>query len=261
VACNSRFKFDYLLERARVFGADRVATGHYARVDVDPVTNRLRLRCAVDRQKDQTYFLFELGQEQLESVEFPLGELEKEGVRARARELGLTTADKPESQEICFVPDGDYASAVEKIRPDGLPGEGEIVDRRGQVLGQHPGIHHFTVGQRRGLGLSADRPLYVAGLDAERNRVVVGAVDDLNAKGARLARVSWVSGVAPERAVRATVRVRYRHVGTSASIETRAGGQAVVSFDEPVRAVAPGQAAVFYDGDVVLGGGWIAESL
>ncbi len=117
VACNSRFKFDYLLERARVFGADRVATGHYARVDVDPETGRLRLRCAVDRQKDQTYFLFELGQEQLEAVEFPLGELEKEEVRMRARELGLVTADKPESQEICFVPDGDYASAVERIRP------------------------------------------------------------------------------------------------------------------------------------------------
>jgi len=185
----------------------------------------------------------------------------KEDVRGRARELGLATADKPESQEICFVPDGDYASAVEKIRPGALPGKGEIVDREGQVLGQHPGIHHFTVGQRRGLGLSAERPLYVAGLDAERNRVVVGAADDLNAKGARLARVSWVSGVAPQRAVRAVVRVRYRHVGTSASIEARGDGQAVVSFDEPVRAVAPGQAAVFYDGDVVLGGGWIAESL
>ena len=261
VACNSRFKFDYLLERARVFGADRVATGHYARVDLDPDTDLLRLRCAVDQQKDQTYFLFELGQEQLEAIEFPLGELDKEEVRARARELGLATADKPESQEICFVPDGDYASVVEKIRPGALPGEGEIVDREGQVLGQHPGIHHFTVGQRRGLGLSAARPLYVAGIDAERNRVVVGTADDLNAKGALLARVSWVSGVTPDRTVRATVRVRHRHVGTRASIEARAGGRAIISFDEPVRAIAPGQAAVFYDGDVVLGGGWIAESL
>ena len=261
VACNSRFKFDYLLERAEVFGADRVATGHYARVDVDPDTKRLRLRCAVDRQKDQTYFLFELGQEQLKAIEFPLGELEKEEVRARARELGLATADKPESQEICFVPDGDYASAVEKIRPGALPGAGEIVDREGQVLGQHPGIHHFTVGQRRGLGLSAERPLYVAGLDAERNRVVVGTVDDLNAKGARLVRVSWVSGVPPNRAVRAMVRVRYRHLGAPALIEAQTDGRATVRFDEPVRAVAPGQAAVFYDGDTVLGGGWIAESL
>jgi len=261
VACNSRFKFDYLLERARVFGADRVATGHYARVDVDPDSGRLRLRCAVDRQKDQTYFLFELGQEQLAAVEFPLGELAKEQVRARARQLGLATADKPESQEICFVPDGDYAGAVERIRPDALPGAGEIVDREGRVLGLHPGVHHFTVGQRRGLGLSAERPQYVSGLDAEHNRVVVGGADDLNAKGARLARVSWVSGVVPDCAVRATVRVRHRHVGASASIESRADAGAVVSFDEPVRAVAPGQAAVFYAGDVVLGGGWITQSL
>jgi tRNA-specific 2-thiouridylase len=188
VACNSRFKFDYLLERARVFGADRVATGHYARVDVDPDTDLLRLRCAVDRQKDQTYFLFELGQEQLEAVEFPLGELEKEEVRARARELGLATADKPESQEICFVPDGDYASVVEKIRPGALPSEGEIVDREGQVLGQHPGIHHFTVGQRRGLGLSAARPLYVAGIDARSRRARDGAGTPSPRRNARIDR-------------------------------------------------------------------------
>jgi len=261
VACNSRFKFDYLLERARVFGADRVATGHYARIDADPETGRLRLRCAVDRQKDQTYFLFELAQAQLAAVEFPLGELAKEQVRARARELGLATAEKPESQEICFVPDGDTAGAVEHIDPDGLPGRGEIVDRDGRVLGAHPGIHHFTVGQRRGLGVAAGRRVYVAALDAERNRVVVGGVEELDAKGARLARVSWVSGQVPDREVRATVRVRHRHVGASASIEARPDRQAVVSFDEPVRAVAPGQAAVFYAGDVVLGGGWIAESL
>ncbi len=261
VACNSRFKFDYLLERARVFGADRVATGHYARVDVDPESGGLRLRRARDRQKDQTYFLFELGQAQLAALEFPLGELEKGEVRARARALGLATADKPESQEICFVPDGDYARAVERIRPEALPGEGEIVDRAGRRLGRHPGIHHFTVGQRRGLGLAADRPLYVAALDAERNRVVVGPAEALHAKGARLERVSWVAGAPPERGVRARVRVRHRHAGTPASIEAHADRQAVVSFDEPVRAVTPGQAAVFYDGDVVLGGGWIAQSL
>jgi tRNA-specific 2-thiouridylase len=261
VACNSRFKFDYLLERARVFGADRVATGHYARVDVDASTNLLRLRVARDCQKDQTYFLFELGQAQLAALEFPLGELEKAEVRARARALGLATADKPESQEICFVPDGDYASAVERIRPDALPGVGAIVDREGRRLGEHPGIHHFTVGQRRGLGLASERPLYVAAIDAANNRVVVAGVDDLDAKGARLTRVSWVSGVTPERAVLAKVRVRHRHAGALASIQARAGGEAILSFDQPVRAVAPGQAAVFYDGDVVLGGGWIAEAL
>jgi tRNA-specific 2-thiouridylase len=261
VACNSRFKFDYLLERARVFGADRVATGHYARVDVAPDTGLLRLRRAVDSQKDQTYFLFELGQQQLAALEFPLGELEKDEVRDRARKLGLPTADKPESQEICFVPDGDYAAAVERIRPDALPGSGEIVDRDGQVLGQHPGIHRFTVGQRRGLGLASDRPLYVESIDAGRNRVVVGGAADLEASGANLERVSWVSGTPPERATRATVKVRYGHVGARCLIEPQPRRAAVVRFEDSVRAVAPGQAAVFYDGDVVLGGGWISESL
>jgi tRNA-specific 2-thiouridylase len=261
VACNSRFKFDYLLERARVFGADRVATGHYARVDEAPDTGLLRLRQAVDLQKDQTYFLFELGQEQLAALEFPLGELEKEDVRDRARELGLPTADKPESQEICFVPDGDYAAAVERIRPDALPGDGEIVNRDGRVLGQHPGIHRFTVGQRRGLGLASEQPLYVESIDAARNRVVVGAAGDLEVSGATLERVSWVSGEPPDRTTRASVRVRYRHPGAPALIEARPRRAAVVHFDEPVRAVAPGQAAVFYDGDVVLGGGWITGSL
>ena len=261
VACNSRFKFDYLLERAQVFGAGRVATGPYARVDVDPETGLLRLLKAVDSQKDQTYFLFELGQKQLSAVEFPLGEMKKEMVREHARAMGLGTADKPESQEICFVPDGDYAKIVGEIRPDALPGQGDIVDDSGKVLGQHAGIHHFTVGQRRGLGLTADQPLYVTALHADDNQVVVGGVDRLDAKAARIERVSWVAGSPPEQMVRATVRVRYRHPGASASIEPRPNGEALVSFDEPVRAVSPGQAAVFYDGDVVLGGGLIGESL
>ncbi|HXV37271.1 MAG TPA: tRNA 2-thiouridine(34) synthase MnmA, partial [Myxococcota bacterium] len=261
VTCNSRFKFDYLLERARAFGAQRVATGHYARVDRDPTTGRWRLRAARDAEKDQSYFLFELGQAQLAALEFPLGELDKKQVRARAHALGLATADKPESQEICFVPDGDYAQAVERIRPGALPGAGEIVDGIGRVLGTHRGIHHFTVGQRRGLGVAAARPLYVTQLDAARNRVVVGEAAALEAKGARLARVSWVAGEAPARALRASVRVRHRHAGAAATVEPRAGREALLHFDEPVRAVTPGQAAVLYDGDVVLGGGWIAEAL
>jgi tRNA-specific 2-thiouridylase len=261
VACNSRFKFDYLLERARVFGADRVATGHYARVDTDPETGLFRLRRALDAHKDQTYFLFELTQKQLAAVEFPLGEIEKDAVRTQARGLGLPTADKPESQEICFVPDGDYAKVVAEIRPDALPGEGEIVNEDGEVLGEHAGIQHFTVGQRRGLGLAAEQPLYVISLDAATNRVVVSGAEGLDANGARLERVSWVAGNPPEGAVHAQVRVRYRHAGTPAVIEARPQAEAVVAFEQPVRAVSPGQAAVFYDGDIVLGGGWIAESL
>ena len=261
VACNSRFKFDRLAERARVFGASRVASGHYARIDRDPDTGRLRLRRAVDRDKDQTYFLFELSQAQLAAAIFPLGELTKGEVRAVARRCGLATAEKPESQEICFVPDGRAARAVERIRPQALPGEGEIVDADGRVLGRHPGVHHFTVGQRRGLGISARRPLYVTRIEAARNRVVVGEAAALGAAGAELERVSWVAGAPPERPVRARVRIRYRHEGASARVEPGPGRRARVRFDEPVRAVAPGQAAVFYDGDVVLGGGWIRAGL
>jgi tRNA-specific 2-thiouridylase len=258
VACNKRFKFDYLLERARVFGAAKVASGHYARVDVDPVTGRHRLLRAVDRSKDQTYFLFQLDQAQLAAVEFPLGSLTKQAVRERARALGLVTAEKPESQEICFVPDGDYARVVGEIRPGALAGEGEIVDEAGRVLGRHPGVHHFTVGQRKGLGLGGPRALYVIGIDAAHNRVFVGEAEALGAIRARVEQVSWVAGEAPASGTLARVQVRYRHEGASARLEPAPDGAAWVHFDEPVRAVAPGQAAVFYDGDSVLGGGWLA---
>ena len=261
VTCNSRFKFDYLLERARVLGAGQVASGHYARLDIDPDTGKRRLRRAADPAKDQTYFLFELSQEQLAAVRFPLGGLTKAEVRERARGLGLATADKPESQEICFVPDGDYARAIERIRPDGLPGEGVIVDASGRVLGRHGGVHRFTVGQRRGLGVATGRRLYVTEVDAARNRVVVGGPDALLARGARLERVNWIAGAAPSEAVRARVRIRYRHEGAAARIEPEADGGARVLFDEPQAALTPGQAAVFDAGDVVLGGGWIAEPL
>ena len=257
VACNQRFKFEYLLERAKVFGAAAVASGHYARVDRDPETDRFRLRRAVDARKDQTYFLFGLSQAQLAAVEFPLGEMTKAEVRERARSLGLATADKPESQEICFVPDGDYAGAVERARPDALPGEGEIVDAEGRVLGRHRGIHHYTVGQRRGLGIAGAERLYVTALDAERNRVVVGGERELEAPVARVEQVSWIAGAPPASGARAQVKIRHQHAGAAARIEPR-GDAALVHFDAPVRALAPGQAAVFYQGDVVLGGGWIA---
>jgi tRNA-specific 2-thiouridylase len=260
VTCNSRFKFDYLLERARVFGIERVATGHYARVDRDPATGLRRLLRAADRDKDQSYFLFELSQDQLAATEFPLGELTKDEVREQARRLGLATADKPESQEICFVPDGDYAAVVERLRPDAVPGPGDVVDENDRVLGRHDGVHRFTVGQRRGLGVGGQRRQYVSGIDAPRNRVRVGGSEALLASEARLERVNWVAGSPPARPVRASVRVRYRHEGAAAWIEATPCGGARVRFDEPVRAIAPGQAAVFDDGDVVLGGGWIAGS-
>ena len=257
VACNQRFKFDHLLERARIFGAGKVATGHYARIDRDPETGRLRLRRARDATKDQSYFLFGLSQEQLAAAEFPLGEMSKEEVRAEARALGLGTADKPESQEICFVPDGDYAAVVERLRPEALPGPGDIVDRAGRVLGRHAGIHHFTVGQRRGLGLGGGKRLYVTALDAARNRVVVGDERALEAPVARVEDVRWVAGQAPADGTRAEVRVRHRHEPAPARLEPGADATRV-HFDAAVRALAPGQAAVFYRGDEVLGGGWIA---
>jgi tRNA-specific 2-thiouridylase len=261
VRCNASFKFPCLLERARALGASAIASGHYARVDTDPETGRRRLRRAADPEKDQTYFLFELSQGQLAFACFPLGELKKTEVREHARRLGLAAADKPESQEICFVPDGDAAGAVERIRPDALPGEGVVVDARGRVLGRHGGLHRFTVGQRRGLGIASDRPLYVTRIDAEANRVVVGGREELLARGARLEGVNWIAGAAPRDAVCASVRVRYRHPGVPARVEPQLDGGARVVFDDPVAAVAPGQAAVFERDAEVLGGGWIAEAL
>jgi tRNA-specific 2-thiouridylase len=261
VACNRRFKFERLLGRARALGAEAVATGHYARVERDARTGEHRLLRARDAHKDQSYFLYDLGQEQLAAARFPLGALTKDEVRARARALGLATADKPESQEICFVPDGDYARVVEQLRPQSLPGQCEIVDAAGRVLGRHGGVHRFTVGQRRGLGLGTGERLYVRALDAERNRVVVGPVEELGVRGARLEAVRWIAGQAPEAPVRARVRVRYRHEGAAARVEAEGEHGARALFDEPVRAVSPGQAAVFYASDVVLGGGSIAAPI
>ena len=261
VTCNSKFKFEYLLARARALGAQKVASGHYARIDQDPKTQAWRLRRAADRDKDQSYFLFELRQDQLGSLRFPLGELSKAEVREQARRHGLATADKPESQEICFIPDGDAAAAVERLRPQTLPGAGEIVDGEGRVVGRHAGIHRFTVGQRRGLGVAAAERLYVTGLDAASNRVRIGPLAALGAQGARLERVNWVAGSPPQAPVRARVRVRHRHEGAEAWVTPQPDAGALVRFDAPVVAVAPGQAAVFDAGDVVLGGGWIAESL
>ena len=265
VACNKRFKFDYLMERAEIFGAAGVATGHYARILKDPVSGQFELRRPRDRQKDQTYFLFQLDQDQLSKTFFPLGELTKEEVRERARRLGLATADKPESQEICFVPGGDYADVVEAIRPEAGNRGGEIVDEHGTVVGQHRGVHRFTVGQRHGLGISSDRRLYVTRLDAAARRVIVGPASQLAVAGAEVSEVSWVAGACPSGPLRARVQVRHRHPGAEATLYPLPENTVRVEFDSPVSAVSPGQAAVFYDsatrdddrGERVLGGGWI----
>ena len=256
--CNTRFKFDFLLARARALGADRVATGHYARTGVDPRTGQRTLLAARDPAKDQSYFLFGLAPAQLARACFPLGELDKAAVREKARALGLATAEKPESQELCFVPDGDTAAAVEALRPERVPGAGDVVDEAGRRIGRHGGIHRFTVGQRRGLGIAGAEPLYVKALDANTNRVVVGGAGALAAARAPLERVSWISGAVPGGPLEARVKIRHRHEGALATVAPTAGGGAQLEFHTPVRALAPGQAAVFYAGEQVLGGGWIA---
>jgi tRNA-specific 2-thiouridylase len=258
VACNQRLKFRHLLDRAEALGATSVATGHYAQIDSSR-DGRHRLRRGADPDKDQSYFLFDLDQERLGRIRFPVGAMKKDEVRARARELGLATADKAESQEICFVPDDNYAAVIESIRPDALPGKGEIVDESGTVVGEHGGIHRFTVGQRRGVGVAQGERRYVKSIDAARNRIEIAAKAAIQKKEARVRDASWIAGTPPAAETRCRVQVRYRHEGAWARFEELEGRGAAlrVRFESLVTAVTPGQAAVFYDGDEVLGGGWI----
>lgn len=277
VACNSFLKFDKLVELARNVDALKVATGHYARVRKDEKSGRWLLLRAVNRAKDQSYFLFELTQEQLAYAHFPLGEMTKEEVRAIAADAGLPTAYKPESQEICFIPDGNYARFIERYLEEdtrelpvlngvsggmnieaSLPEPGEIVTTAGEVVGTHQGIHRYTVGQRKGLGISAADPLYVVEVDARNNRVVVGDRDDLLKSEMVVRRVNWIAFDELTEPVRAAVKIRSRAEEAPAVLSRQDDGSVLVTFDEPQRAVTPGQAAVFYDGDIVVGGGWIA---
>jgi tRNA-specific 2-thiouridylase len=257
--CNSDLKFATLLERAQGFGAEAVATGHYARIAYDSETRRYTLRRGRDLAKDQSYFLFSLTQAQLSAARFPVGELTKPEVRAIAHELGLPVADKRDSHEICFVPDGDYAGFIERRSPESARG-GEIADQSGRVLGTHGGIHRFTVGQRKGIGVPGRDPLYVLRLEAGTRRVVVGTADALQRTTLTAARVTWIAGEPPAAPVHADVQIRHRHAAAPAIVTPLAEGRADVAFLEPQRAVAPGQAAVFYQSDVVLGGGWIESA-
>ncbi len=258
VGCNSRFKFRYLLKRAEALGADTIITGHFAQIRKNPESGLLELYRGQYEKKDQSYFLFELGQEQLRRISFPLGEMTKSEVREHARKLGLATAEKPESQEICFVPEGHYVQIVERYYPEQLPGAGEIVDAAGTVLGEHSGVHQFTVGQRRGLGIASAERLYVTNIDVTHNRVVVGEAEELDALEAEVNHVNWISGKAPQEPIKARVRVRHGHTGTDAELEVFSEDHVRVHFETAVRSVTPGQAAVFYEGEKVLGGGWIA---
>jgi tRNA-specific 2-thiouridylase len=265
VSCNSRLKFASLDRLAASLGCEKVATGHYARVEYDAATNRYRLLRGLNHQKDQSYFLWELTQDQLSRALFPLGEMSKPEVREVARQNQMAIAEKKESQEICFVPDGDYAGFIDRYlaaenTADQIPERGELVDAQGNVVGSHTGIHRYTVGQRRGIGISAERALYVLAIDAEKNQVTVGSPDELLSRGFTAAGVNWITADGAAETVRAEVRVRYRHEAAPAAITPVAGDRAQVFFDEPQRAITPGQATVFYRGDEVVGGGWIVKN-
>lgn len=260
--CNNFIKFDQFLEMAEGVGAEKIATGHYARISFDAESGRYQMRTGLDHSKDQTYFLFGLTQPQLARTMFPLGGMVKAQVRELARDLGLPVAEKNDSQEICFVPNGDYAAFMDAyFREKGLDpkqAEGEIVDTSGRVWGQHAGTHHFTVGQRRGLRVAAGEPLYVIATDPASQRVIIGKNEELLRRSLIASEVNWISTAPIQELKRAVVKIRNKHAAAPATL-TPAGqnGRVEVTFDEPQRAITPGQAAVFYDGDLVLGGGWI----
>lgn len=260
--CNNHVKFEQLLVTARQIGADCLATGHYARVRWNAGSCRHELLRAADESKDQSYFLFGLTQEQLSRSRFPLGELTKSEVRDIARRTQLPVAEKPESQEICFVSAGNYVRFIGSyLREQGreLTAEaGEIVTTDGTVIGRHEGLHRYTVGQRRGLGFSTGRPVYVVELDRTHNRLVVGEDSDLFTFACEVRDVNWISIACPDHSIEATVKVRHRHPASPALVEPLDATSARIRFHEPQRAITPGQGAVFYSGDVVLGGGWLA---
>jgi tRNA-uridine 2-sulfurtransferase len=260
--CNNHLKFDQLLLVARQIGAECVATGHYARVEYDHSRGRWLLKRPADHSKDQTYFLFGLTQQQLSRTLFPLGEMTKPEVRELARKHGLALAEKPDSQEICFVPGGDYKRFLDAYLAEQgaeLPDTaGELVTTGGEVIGEHAGIHNFTVGQRKGLGVATGSPLYVIQISGAQKQVIVGGEENLYLRTLRARRVNLISVDQLAEPMRVTVKIRHRHEPAAALLEQVAEDEILVTFDEPQRAITPGQAAVFYDGDVVVGGGWIA---
>ncbi len=259
IACNDHIKFGTLMEKADALGADAVATGHYARVDHDETARRFRLRQSQDASKDQSYVLFNLRQEQLRRARFPLGELTKPKVRELARQLGFPTADKPDSQDICFVRDRNKDGFLRRELHVVHETAGPIVDTQGRVRGTHDGLLGYTIGQREGLGVACGVPMYVVAMDRQQNRLIIGTQEALLSREAHVERVNWVSIETPDAALRAHVKIRSRHEAASATVTPVGAGAVRLEFDEPQTAITPGQAAVFYQGDAVLGGGWIAH--
>jgi tRNA-specific 2-thiouridylase len=260
--CNNHLKFEELHTVARQIGAEKVATGHYARIAFDEQRKRWLLKRPGDLSKDQTYFLFGLTQEQLSRTLFPLGDMHKPEVRERARQHGLALAEKPDSQEICFVPGGDYKRFIDAYlaeQGEALPDTaGDLVTTNGEVIGEHSGIHNFTVGQRKGLGVATGSPLYVIQISGANKQVVVGGDERLYSRILRARRVNLISVADLYDPMRIAVKIRHRHEPAAAVIERSGEDEILVTFDEPQRAITPGQAAVFYDGEIVVGGGWIA---
>ena len=266
VACNSRLKFASLDKLAQSLGCDKVATGHYARVEYDDAANRYRLYRGKNHWKDQSYFLWELNQDQLSRAYFPLGEMLKSEVRDIARDANLYVAEKQESQEICFVPDGKYSEFIDRYlnhenRSDELPEKGEIVNTRGEIIGEHSGIHRYTVGQRKGLGIAHEKPLYVVQIERAKNQIIAGEAEELDCMEFTAKGVNWVAFDEPGEPVRASVKVRYRHEPSPATIYALPDNRARIVFDNSQRAITTGLATFFYDGEEVVGGGWIVKNL
>src|SRR5215470_14246621 len=259
--CNTDVKFEPLLRMARQIGAERLATGHYARIRRNESIGRYELLRARDDSKDQSYFLWGLTQEQLSRSDFPLGELTKEEVRELARNVQLPVAEKPESMELCFVPNGNYVQFIQAYSQERkIPiaeSDGEIVDEAGDVVGRHNGVHNFTIGQRKGLGFAAGKPLYVLSIDPRNSRVVVGDDDALRTTSFEIEGVNWSSIAESAGPIRGQAKIRHKHEPAPAKVEALPGNRARITFDIPQRAITPGQAAVFYDGDTILAGGWI----
>ena len=258
VLCNEKLKFGALIQRARRLGAEYVATGHFARVEKRDADGRMLLKRGRDSRKDQSYFLFSLRQDQLARSLFPLGEMTKSDTRGVARQNALKTADKEESMEICFVPDKDYGRFLQQAKLVDRH-RGDIVNLSGQVLGHHEGIEFYTIGQRKGLGISSPKPLYVIELDAARNRVVVSDETALDRDEFSVDRCNWIPFETPPASLEVTAKIRYNHPGTTATVTPRADGGARVKLHQAQRAITPGQACVFYQDDLVVGGGWIAR--
>lgn len=261
ILCNEKMKFDSLYEKAVSIGAEKVCTGHYARVEYNSNQERWMLRKGVDERKDQSYFLFSMTQEQLSKTLFPLGEFTKPQIREMALKEGLVTAKKAESQDICFIPNNDYAGFLKQHFPDRMPKSGVIKHEQGQVLGEHKGVHSVTVGQRRGLNVAFGRPLYVTSIDAQKNEVVVAEREKTNASSFIIHRVNWIFNPPPlNEPYKLKIKIRARSKEVSGQVIPLENNRAEVIFDEPQHAITPGQAAVFYQDDYVFGGGWIEEN-